>query len=48
MRTPSDVTIVFVSMAFVVRAGVVAGRKKSDAARGYFFGGKLSHALSSL
>jgi solute:Na+ symporter, SSS family len=39
MLTTIDVVIILASMAFVVGVGIVAGRKKSDTAHGYFLGG---------
>jgi solute:Na+ symporter, SSS family len=39
MLSPIDVVIILVSMAFVIGVGVIAGRKRSDTAHGYFLGG---------
>ena len=39
MFAPLDVVIILVSMAFVVGVGVLAGRKRSETAHGYFLGG---------
>jgi len=39
MLTTIDVVIILVSMMFVIGVGIVAGRKKSDTAHGYFLGG---------
>jgi solute:Na+ symporter, SSS family len=39
MLAPVDILIILASMVFVIGVGVLAGRKKSDTAHGYFLGG---------
>jgi solute:Na+ symporter, SSS family len=39
MLGPIDVTIIIVSMLFVIGVGAFAGRKRGDTAHGYFLGG---------